>query len=94
MPLVNPVITQKIKILLPGSVMSMIAWAGIVLLLGFLVIHLWKDLTSRVSHWYYHSTYVWITVVGLASLIYGYRIRILKRTGSDFKKLFSTLPKE
>ncbi len=94
LPLVNPIITQKIKILLPGSVMSMIAWAGIVLLLGFLVIHLWKDLTSRVSHWYYHSTYVWITVVGLASLIYGYRIRILKRTGSDFKKLFSTLPKE
>lgn len=94
LPLVNPGIAQRIKILLSGRIMSMLAWAGIVILLGFLVIHLWKDLSSRVSHWYYHSTYVWITVIGIASLIYVYRIRILKRTGSDLKKLFSTLPEE
>ncbi len=92
LPFVNPEMTRRIKIIVPGIGMSILAWCGIISLLGLLVTHVWKDLRSNVTSWYFHSTYVWLVVVGLASLVYVYRIHKIKRKGVDLKKLFGTLP--
>ena len=92
LPYVNSEITSKIKIITPGFWMVMLACCGIILLLGLMVIHIWKDLQSNVANWYFHSTYVWAVVVGLASILYAWSINKLKIKGVDLKKLFSTMP--
>lgn len=70
LPKRNPVIAQRIKVLASPSLRRTLAWAGIVCLVAFLGIHVWKDLQASVGAWYFHSTYVWLLVMGAASLIY------------------------
>jgi len=59
-----------------------------------LAIHTWKDLQADVAAWYFHSTPVWLIVMGIASLIFGYEYKKLKRSGVDVKQVFDQLPPE
>ncbi len=61
-------------------------------LAGFLAIHVAKDLTSGVAGWYFHSTFIWILVMTLASLVFAAEWRSLKRRGVDVERRFATLP--
>ena len=67
---------------------------GAILLVGFLGIHTYKDLTSNVKDWYFHSTPIWLIVMTLASIIFVYKWRQLKIKGVDVTALFTKLPKE
>ncbi len=67
---------------------------GIVFLTGFLVIHIWKDLSTALTQWYFHTTYIWLIVMGLASLIYFLQLKKLLKKGVDLKTLFNELPTE
>jgi len=91
---VNAPIADKIQIIKSRSIQLWIGWAGIVALSFFLIIHIWKDLKSEVTNWYFHSTLVWIIVMLLGTLIYYYNIRKLKSQGVDIKQLFRHLPEE
>jgi APA family basic amino acid/polyamine antiporter len=64
------------------------------LISAFLVIHTLKDLNSTTSAWYYHSTPVWLIVMGIASLLFFFQWKKLKASGVDTKTQFSTLPSE
>jgi len=77
LPIRNPAIAQRINVLTSPLLRRLLAWAGIVCLAAFLGIHVWKDLRASVSAWYFHSTYVWLLVMLLASLIYG------RKTGTN-----------
>ena len=56
---------------------------------GFLIIHLYKDLSSKVEAWYFHSTYVWLIVMALASIVFLFQWKKIKDSSGEekFKKL-------
>ncbi|MCS5659423.1 MAG: amino acid transporter, partial [Dehalococcoidia bacterium] len=84
----------QVKVFPSRAVQIPLASTGVFTLFLFLVVHIWKDLSSQVEAWYLHSTYIWIIVLTVASLIYFYELASLVRKDVDVRKLFSTLPIE
>jgi APA family basic amino acid/polyamine antiporter len=94
LPKTNPAIAAKISVFKSVSLQRIVASAGALWLTGFLLIHITKDLTAPAEAWYFHSTPVWFLVMIIASLIFVYNWKRLKKSGVDTKQLFSTLPPE
>jgi len=91
---INPGLAEKISIL-PNRIMQVIIGiAGAMLLLVFLIVHTLKDLQAEVSAWYFHSTPIWLIVMGLGSVIFLIKMQHLKQSGLDTKELFENLPQE
>ena len=90
----NPVLAREVKVLTARPWQLLIAGAGVVMLSGFLVIHVAKDLTADTAAWYFHSTPVWLIVMTMATGIYFRELRKLKREGVDIDALFKELPPE
>lgn len=76
---INPTISSKLLLAQKLSTRKIIAWLGVAIIGFFLVIHTYKDLTSEVAAWYFHSTYVWILVMVLASIIFFLNFNKLKQ---------------
>lgn len=93
LPRVNPPLYSHITVVKSRRFQLLLAGTGVVILSGFLLIHLAKDFASDAA-WYFHSTPAWILVMAIATLIYFRERRNLLRAGVDEKKLFSTLPPE
>jgi hypothetical protein len=55
---------------------------------------LYKDLTNSVAAWYFHSTYVWLIVMGMATLVFIYQWNQMKSKDIGFRKKFKKLPIE
>jgi basic amino acid/polyamine antiporter, APA family len=85
---------DEIKVMKKRSLQLFIGWGGVFFLTIFLIIHIYKDLTSKVDAWYFHSTYVWFIVMGVASLIFLYQWEKLKLKDSNINKRFKILPSE
>ena len=85
----NSELFNEIKILKNRTIQLFIGWGGIFFLTGFLIIHLYKDLSSKVQAWYFHSTYVWLIVMALASLLFLFQWKKIKDSSGEekFKKL-------
>ena len=94
LPVKNPALASRITVIRSRKQQIAIAIVGTLLLTGFLAIHTWKDLQADVAAWYFHSTPVWQIVMGIASLIFGYEYKKLKRSGVDVKQVFDQLPPE
>ena len=94
LPKKNPAIAKNINVLASPMLSGGIASLGIVFLTGFLIIHIWKDLNAALTQWYFHSTYIWLIVMGMASLIYFLQLKKLRENGVDLKTLFNKLPTE
>jgi len=90
----NPSIASQIKIFKSRKIQRIISISGSLILSGFLVIHVAKDLNSTVSEWYFHSTPIWLIVMSLASLLFWFQWKKLKTAGVDTQTLFSKLPQE
>ena len=91
---INPTLTREIKIIRNRSIQKVLGWAGILILSSFLIIHIWKDLSSDVEAWYYHSTTIWLIVMTIASIIFFKEFAILKKKGIDTDQVFNNLPPE
>lgn len=91
---VNPELAKKIAVIKNRKLQVWIGWLGVVTLTGFLSIHLYKDLTSEVEAWYFHSTPIWLLVMAMASLIFAYKWRKLNKSGTNVSEQFSKLPEE
>jgi APA family basic amino acid/polyamine antiporter len=89
---VNPNLASEIKIIKNRKIRITLGWAGTLVLTFFLAIHTWKDYNSSTEAWYFHSTPVWLIVMGMASLIFYFKFQQLKRKGTDTKNLFEKLP--
>ena len=85
---------SKIQILKNRPIQLFIGWAGIISLFSLLCIHTYKDLTNDVDAWYFHSTYVWLIVMFLASLIFLLQWKKISSKTPDLKAHFKTLPSE
>jgi amino acid transporter len=94
LPSCNPALAGEVKVLKSRVWQRNLAAGGVVSLTGFLIIHVVKDLTAETSAWYFHSTPVWLIVMGVATAIYFRELAKLKREGVDTKALFSQLPPE
>ena len=91
---INPTLTREIKVIRNRSIQKVLGWAGILILSSFLIIHIWKDLSSDVEAWYYHSTTIWLIVMTIASIIFFKEFAILKKKGIDTDQVFNNLPPE
>jgi amino acid transporter len=94
LPRRNPVIACDVRVLPSRRVQMPLAWLGVIVIGGFLVVHLWKDLTAVVSAWYFHSTPVWLMVMVVASAVYFRELRNLRRSGVSVEAIFAKLPPE
>ncbi len=90
----NMLLYKEIKVIRNRTAQLVIGWIGIVLLAGFLVIHISKDLNSTVDAWYFHSTPVWIIVMVGASILYLIKHIALRKSGVDMVRHFKALPEE
>jgi amino acid transporter len=55
-PYRNPELAKRVSVVTSRKIQIMLATFGVVVLGGFLVIHIWKDLTTSLRAWYFHST--------------------------------------
>lgn len=94
LPRNNPQLAREIKVFRWRPLQVSVAVAGVIFLGGFLIIHVWKDLVSEVSDWYFRSTPIWLMVMLVASLIFWRELRALRRSGADVDAIFSELPPE
>lgn len=94
LPVKNPILAANIKVIRNRKIQITIAATGTILLSGFLAIHTWKDLNAKVDAWYFHSTPVWLIVMGIASLIFGLEYNKLKKSGAPVDTIFKQLPPE
>ena len=94
LPKHNPELSKEIKVIKSRTPQLLLSWSGAAILLGFLAIHIFKDLNTSVSAWYFHTTFVWMIIMAIASAIYFNKLSKLKKAGVDTKKLFLKLPPE
>lgn len=88
---VNPKLYKEITIFKNRTLQKIIGYLGSLVIVIFLVIHTYKDLTSEVDAWYFHSTFIYLIVMTLASLYFLIRWIQIKR---DNKHIFKSLPSE
>jgi amino acid transporter len=93
-PYRNPELAKCIRVVTSRKAQVVLAFLGVVALGGFLVIHVWKDLTTSLRAWYFHSTPIYLIMMAVASAIYAREVRRLRQKGVDVKALFSKLPPE
>ena len=90
----NPTLSKGITLISSLSKRRVVGFLGVFLLVVFLSVHTWKDLSADVDAWYFRSTYVWLIVMGIGSIIFLYQTSKLKKSGKDLKQLFAKLPAE
>ncbi|SIN67130.1 APC family permease [Algoriphagus halophilus] len=93
-PRINPQLAKEISVVKNRKTQLLIGWSGILTLSAFLIIHTYKDLTSETTSWYFHSTPIWLIVMGLASIIFAYKWKQLKKYDPDLTNTFLELPTE
>lgn len=94
LPKRNPELANEIKVIKNRKTQVAIGVLGTLTLIGFLVMHIFKDVTSNVSAWYFHSTPIWLIVMSLASILFVFKWRQLKSQNDDVSDRFKKLPKE
>jgi len=92
LPKRNPTLATQILIFPNQFVRAIIVGIGLIFLLSFLGIHTYKDLNASVDAWYFHSTWIWLLVMGMASLLFFYRWKKLKEADPSLLEKFSKLP--
>lgn len=94
LPRTNPTLAAAMQVIRQPTVRTLVACSGVVLLVLFLCVHIWKDLTAPVSAWYFRSTPVWGVVMAIGSPIYWREVATLRRAGISLAERFATLPPE
>jgi amino acid transporter len=94
LPGVNAGLAAQIAVFKNRKLQLLIGWAGVLFISGFLMIHVYKDLTQEGVAWYFHSTYVWLIVMGLASAVFVTKWVALQKEAPDYLERFKNLPNE
>ncbi len=92
LPYRNPALAGEIRFLPHRPAQWWLGVSGTLALGVLLVVHIAKDLSSEVSAWYFHSSPVWLIVMGLASVIFFRKWKQLRASGVDVAERFSRLP--
>lgn len=89
----NPALAGEIKFMNHSRAQKLTGTLGVLVIVFFLTIHTAKDIQSGRDAWYFHSTWVWILVMGVGSLIYWIQTQKLKKQGVDTRERFKKLPR-
>lgn len=92
LPRTNPALARELRFVRSRPAQLLIGGGGAVLLSVLLAAQTVKDLGSKLPAWYFHSTYIWLMVMTVASLVFAAEWKKLRRQGVDLKTRFSTLP--
>jgi amino acid transporter len=93
-PKINPGLAASISVIKSRNWQLLIGILGALLLIVFLVVHTYNDLTSHVSAWYFHATLIWLIVMAFASGLFFFKWHQLKSKGIDVAQRFKNLPIE
>jgi APA family basic amino acid/polyamine antiporter len=91
LPSRNPGLAAAITVLPSPAWRAAVAAAGVAVLMLYLAVHTWRDLTGDAA-WYFKSTPVWAVVMALASVVYLREMRRLRAAGVDVAARFAVLP--
>ncbi len=91
LPSRNPAIAARITVVPNRALQLPLAILGAVVIAGFFVIHTWKDLHAPIP-WFLRSTWDWLIVLAIGSLIYFRETRALARRGIDLAARCRELP--
>jgi len=94
LPKTNPALAAGITTVKNRTHQLLLGWTGTLFLCVFLVVHVAKDLTATVGAWYFHSTWVWLIVMALGSMVFFVKMNVLKKSGTDVDELFKKLPEQ
>ncbi len=92
LPKRNPTLATQILIFPNPILRAIIVGIGLIFLLSFLGIHTYKDLNASVYGWYFPSTWIWLLVMGMASLLFFFRWKKLNEADPNLLEKFSKLP--
>ena len=88
---VNFKLFKNITVIKNRAIQLFIGYTGTLIILIFLIIHTYKDLSSNVEEWYFHSTYIYLIVMIIASIYFALRWKTVQVKNN---KTFKTLPVE
>jgi basic amino acid/polyamine antiporter, APA family len=94
LPRRNPGIARNLRVLASPVARILVAGLGTVVLSAFLAVNIARDLSSSLGAWYFHSTFLWLVVMSIATAIYLREVHGLRRRGVDVDEIFATLPPE
>ena len=88
---VNFKLFRNITVIKNRAIQLFIGYTGTLIISVFLIIHTYKDLSSNVEEWYFHSTYIYLIVMTIASIYFALRLKTVQVKN---KNTFKTLPGE
>lgn len=91
---VNPTLGAAIRVLHRPLWIYLVSVGGIFFLSVFLIIHTYKDLSTTYPAWYFHSSWLWLLTMTMASAIYYFHTITAKRAGINLAHKFAHLPNE
>ena len=90
----NPELSSQMSLFRSTFWRKMIGGSGTLLIGALLVVHTAKDINKEVDAWYFHSTWIWLIVMLMGSIIFWVQYRRLASSGVNVKELFKELPEE
>jgi len=90
----NPAIARAITVLPNAALRVPLAILAVIVIAGFLAVHTIKDLSATTAAWYFRSTWLWLAVMTVGTIIYWREVSRLKAAGVDLHARFSALPPE
>jgi APA family basic amino acid/polyamine antiporter len=94
LPRKNPALARAVTVLPSRRFQVPVGVSSVVVLIGFLLVHTWKDLTGPAAAWYFRSTWLWVIVMATGSVIYWREVHSLRTQGVDLQARFAELPPE
>jgi APA family basic amino acid/polyamine antiporter len=94
LPRKNPTLAAGVRFMKSRWAQICVGLSGALALGILLAAQIVKDLRATVPSWYYRSTYSYLLMMGIASLIFFLQWRKLRRSGADLDQRYRTLPPE
>jgi APA family basic amino acid/polyamine antiporter len=94
LPRKNPTLAAGSRFMKPRWAQVCVGTSGGLFLGALLVAQIVKDLRAPVPAWFYRSTYSYLLMMGVASLIFLLQWRKLRRAGVDLDERYRILPPE
>jgi amino acid transporter len=88
----NPALAREVRFVKTRALQVGIGLPASLLLVGLIGIQVGNDLSAPMNAWYYHAFYIYLVVLGVASLIFAYGWGKLRRAGVDLEVRFRGLP--
>ena len=94
LPLRNPKLAAGLRFMKSRPAQLVVGIGGVLTLGVLLVAQIVKDMSADVPAWYYRSTWNYLLMMAVATVIFVVHWRKLRRAGVDLEELYSKLPPE